>query len=110
MTTQVRALIIQVNGMAVHEPVTADLEGITAVVGGPIEMVTLPSCHLYCDEEGKVMGSPVNRAATGLAHLLGWRYGDVLCGPVIFLGNTHDGGEADVPQSVINAWNSLQAG
>jgi Domain of unknown function (DUF3846) len=104
----VRALIIQPDGRSEDTTVQADLAGLNAAVGGLIECVTLRICHLYCDEEGKLKGLPVNKAATALAHTLGWMHGDVLCGPVIFLGNHPQGAEADVPQSVIDTWNGLQ--
>jgi hypothetical protein len=99
-----RALIVQPNGTGEVDVIVAKLDQFNVIVGGYIEGVTLETCHLYCNEEGKMMGLPVNVAATMLAHRLGWPRGDALCGPVVFLGNDPAGGEADVPQAVLDAF------
>lgn len=73
---------------------SADLDGMKeAVGGGYIEGIGGDGWTAYCDEEGKLNGLPVNVRATRLAHALGWTTGDVLCGPVVFLGPVDDEGE-----------------
>lgn len=73
---------------------SADLEGMKeAVGGGYIEGIGGEGWSAYCDEEGKINGLPINFRATRLAYLLGWTTGDVLCGPVVFLGPVDDEGE-----------------
>lgn len=96
---------------AIHVPDVGDVEVIDIVpefkfigkiLGGWLECVTLDNdVHAYCDEEGKIKGIRPNIRATVLAVALGWRSDDVLCGPVVFLGGTPDGEEADVPAQAI---------
>ena len=79
-----------------------------AIGGGWLEGVSTGAdgWHGYCDEEGKLKGLDMNVAATAIARELGWRVDDVLCGPVIFLGDsgpTGDGEEKDVPDVVLGA-------
>lgn len=81
---EVRALIIQPDGESAAASVEPELDALQAAIGGGyLECVTLPDCHLYCDEEGKLKGLPMNSYATALARRLGWQPRDVLCGPVI---------------------------
>ena len=73
---------------------SAGLDGMKeAVGGGYIEGIGGDGWTGYCDEEGKINGLPVNVRATPLARVLGWPAGDVLCGPVVFLGPVDDEGE-----------------
>jgi hypothetical protein len=85
-----------------------ELEELQRVVGGYIEGIgprEMPfGWHAYCDDEGKLKGLPINQVATALALNLGWPHGDVLCGPVLFLGNDEEGDEADVPDIVVRVW------
>jgi len=59
-----------------------------AVGGGYIQSVACDPAvtggydHFYCDEEGKLKGFPINRAATDLSTLT--MVGDVLVGDIIF--------------------------
>lgn len=105
----VHALIVQPDGVGVEGDVDPRLDSLQAVVEGPLEMVSLNGCHLYCDEEGKLKGAAPNVAATLLARALGWRAQDVLGGPVIFLSLDADGDEADVPSHVLDLWQQLMA-
>lgn len=103
----VRALYVTPLGGARPTNTKTDLASLQFLVDGPIEGVTLRDCHLYCNEEGKRRGLTPNYPATKLAHALGWPVGDVLRGPVIFLGGDGAGGEADVPDSVVQTWRRL---
>jgi len=81
---------------------SADLEGMKeAVGGGYIEGIGGEGWSAYCDEEGKINGLPVNVRATRLARALGWPTGDVLCGPVVFLGPVDDEGEETDVGSIV---------
>lgn len=70
--------IVEVDGLA----------GYQAIVGGLIEPVTLnrgADDTLYLNEEGKIIGLPVNSIATDLAlNVLQWR--DVIVGDVVIVG------------------------
>jgi hypothetical protein len=107
-------MIVPVN---LSEPVIvksieANLDGIKALLdGGWLEGVrgTDYRWHAYCDEEGKFKGLPGNTRATLVAAHLGWpHHGDVLCGPVVFLGGDAAGDEADLPQKVIDVAMNLK--
>lgn len=68
------------------------------IVGGWIEGVyPAPGLTLYCNEEGKLMGLPINERATVIVQDLflssGFVFDDVLCGDVVLIGN--DGSEYD---------------
>lgn len=106
MTKELHALVIDAKGNAELKYVRGDLASIKEIVGGWIEPFgpvdqTYGNWHGYCDEEGKIKGLSFNLNATAVADALGWdkNPGDVLCGPVIFLGvdpsNPHE--EADFP-------------
>lgn len=101
-----RALIVPVeleSPLEVKE-IETDFRSLGAIVGGYIEAVSAVdrTWHAYCDEEGKLKGAPYNPRATLLARELGWPVGDVLCGPVVFLGDGPEGTEAHVQQIVID--------
>lgn len=73
-------------------------------LGGWLECIQLDhGVHAYLDVESKSKGLPVNLVASVLAEALGWRGAgtDVLCGPVMFLGDGEDGEEADAPEAAI---------
>lgn len=111
--TPVRALRVTAYGHAELLTVEPTLPNLQALVGGWLEGVGSandPTWHAYCDEDGKGKGLAWNPGATALARRLGWPEGDVLAGPVIFLGSgpgadPEDGpyaGEADVTQAVLD--------
>lgn len=63
-----------------------------------IEAIGDDDWSAYCDEEGKLKGSPFNQRATRLARLLGWTTSDFLVGNVIFLGPVdEEGGDTSMP-------------
>lgn len=88
--------------------VEPSLAALQQQVGGYIEGIGPDWDHPaqwrgYCDEEGKVKGLAPNPVATSLAAAFGWQRlpGDVLCGPVIFLGEDAGGDVADVPAALV---------
>lgn len=111
----VRGLVVPVDGPGELRWLDPTLDALQAVLGGWLEAVGpgpaavtpfgVPAesigWHAYCDEVGKLKNLPSNKLATQIAHVLGWPHGDVLCGPVVFLGDGPDGGEADVPELVV---------
>jgi hypothetical protein len=84
---------------------SADLDTLQRIVGGNLEAVDLPEAgaHAYCNEEGKLLGLPVNLTATGIIDRLqpGFARRDLLCGDVGFLGTGPGGEEADVPPTLL---------
>jgi hypothetical protein len=66
-------------------PTPKGLEEYQALVGGYIEVVTLPDGRaLVLDEEGKLKGRPLNRRATALWHEAApYARRDVLVGDVV---------------------------
>ena len=82
-----------------------NLRDLQQAVGGFIEAVAVgqPAMTLFANEDGKVMGLPVNRRAT----LLWWllvpqsRHRDVLCGSVVLVGPADkDGRSTDIPEEI----------
>lgn len=93
-----RAILVYPDGrITVEQRFALSLESLQRAVGGYIEAVTdqSGSWTMYVNEEGKVIGLPVNRSATALATAAGWRGmpGDVLVGPVVFVGPVGEDGE-----------------
>lgn len=91
-----KALIVRSDGTKeIREADFNNLDTLSEVVGGWIEFVYVDDgVHLYCNEEGKIHGLPINPEATRISGIRG----DFLCGDVIFLGETDEGAEADVPE------------
>lgn len=88
----VRALIVHPDGREDRCSINPTLAALQAVVGGYIEHVTVtPKVHAYVNEEGLLQGLPYNQEASLVT-------GRHLVGPVIFLGSTPDGDEADLPE------------
>jgi hypothetical protein len=114
-----RALVVHPHGTARLvdvEPVPGTgslLPWLQQLVGGYIEGVSPgaaapdrePAWHAYVNEEGKILGLPINEQATGIAAVFGWPGlpHDVLNGTVVFLGDGPDGGEGDVPDYLVDA-------
>lgn len=102
-----RTLIIKTDGTIVVGDNTVNLAFLQKTVDGYIEAISYPGWHAYCNEEGKLLSLPLNVKATQLARALGWDEDDVLVGDVIFLGDTHDGDEADVTDHVLQTLDNL---
>lgn len=98
---QVRAVIIPVEGDMIRR--TIDRSGLLSaaqtVVGGWIEGVVLgEEATLYCNEEGKLQGMPLNPRATALCKAHKAIPGDHICGSAIVLGPANqDGDEQHAP-------------
>lgn len=119
---RVRALVVPADGPGELRSVEGELTALQGIVGGWLEGVGpagdafttdgVPASeigwHAYCDEEGKLKSLKGNRVATMIAWSLGWPTSDILCGPVVFLGNGDDGEEADVPDAVVQHWHELK--
>ena len=64
-----------------------------------------PEATLILNEEGKLMGLPMNRRATLLlwVHLTRWRGHDALAGDVLIVGRPDDDGNMqDVPRELVD--------
>ncbi|KQQ96350.1 hypothetical protein ASF72_01425 [Arthrobacter sp. Leaf141] len=79
------------------DSITADLETLQHLVRGNIEAVSGDNWHFYLNEEGKILGLEPNTRAGAMVLQLTGDLQDVYCGDVVFLGETPDGDEADVP-------------
>ena len=106
-----------VSGPEVRD-IESGLEPLKKIVGGWIEHVSIGnSVHMYCNEEGKLEGLPLNVFATAFVqHKLAQvgtslLPGDVLVGNLIFLSSDEDGKDTDVPQAfadeAIQFWNDV---
>jgi hypothetical protein len=109
-----KVLVITTDDTAVAIHVAdLDLEWLQHTVGGYIEIFTgRPGWHGYCNEEGKLLGLPINKLATGFARELGWndRGVDFIVGDVVFLGNGVDGEEASVPEWLLDDFSFYTGG
>ena len=84
-----------------------NLESMQSAVGGLIEFMDIdrPEASLICNEEGKLLGLPMNRRATLLlwVHLTRWRGHDALAGDVLIVGRPNDKGDTqNVPQELVD--------
>lgn len=102
----IRGLYVPVDGVSrVVEYADKDnLRALQDAVGGLIEGIRGEGFYAYGNDEGKLIGLPVNRRATRLACAFGW-YGcgeDVLVGPVVFFGTGDgEGGDSDVDERLV---------
>lgn len=98
------ALIIpaDMNEPARLESIDARLENLQTLVAGNIEAVSGDEWHFYLNEEGKILNLEPNRRAGLLVYEATGLQADVYCGNVVFLGETRDGDEADVPEDLID--------
>ena len=63
------------------------LEFLQGCVGGWVEVVAVTSgLDMWCNEEGRLVGLPVNRVASRLLQAFG--AGQLYVGPVVFTGGT----------------------
>lgn len=87
------------------------LSALQKTVGGYIEAVSPADADwvLYCNEEGKLQGLPVNHLATRFINLLmpGFTDHDVLVGTVVLVGSTPSGGSKDVPAHIITRYQEM---
>jgi hypothetical protein len=83
-----------------------DLDAYRQLVGGNLEVLNLerPPATLYFNEEGKLVGMPVNRRATALlwVHNSGLRGRDVIVGPAFVVGPPdRQGDDRSVPEDLV---------
>jgi len=90
-----------------------ELEQMTQIVGGWLQMVSTPTgASIYLDEEGKHKGRPINAWARGFARRLNWRGADddLFVGDVLFLGPAdREGDDTPVPEYVLIQWAKYRA-
>ncbi|SDQ03492.1 DUF3846 domain-containing protein [Arthrobacter crystallopoietes] len=98
------ALIIpaDLNDRARVETIDAGLGTLQTLVAGNIEAVSGDDWHFYLNEEGKILHLAPNCRAAMLVLEETGVLADVYCGNVVFLGETGDGDEADVPGRLID--------
>lgn len=104
-----------VNSTARLVEVPHTLAAFNELVGGSIEGLTLGSgVSAYINEDGKALGLPVNVVGDQIVRVLlsqtGRRLmpGDVIVGPIVFLGLPDDDGEdRDVPQAFVDWFASI---
>lgn len=97
---QMSCRIISVNG----------LEDLQSAVGGNIEGLRLNNyIYSYCNEEGKLLGLPVNSKATVVVNLFAIQ--DVICGDFLILGAIDkDGDDTDIPPQAVQFFNNMFRG
>lgn len=80
------------------------LSELQEIVGGMIEMLPFSppasGAHCYINEEGKLIGLPLNELATLLMRDI-ISYDDFIVGPMVVLGSDDFGGEDDVPNDAV---------
>ena len=93
-----------VHAPAGADPVVVEIKGelaeIQQLVGGYLEPVTGDGWHAYFDEDGRMKGLPVNVRASAFLRHMGWR-GQYVVGDVVFLGDTPEGEETDLPEEIL---------
>ena len=73
-------------------------------VGGYIEAVDMPSVGvvMWCNEEGKINGLPVNAAACEYYEVEFGALYDIIVGPVVFTGMADDNGNmTSIPEELL---------
>ena len=99
---KIDVVTIAVDGTVKSEQIEQGCADLQQRVGGWIEAVGSDddSATLWINEEGKIIGLPVNLVGTGLWHTVSPRMAgvDVLCGPVVVSGGTdHEGETLSIP-------------
>lgn len=85
-----KAIIIRANGFVGTIDVPNKLETLQELVGGYIEVVNISEKHCFIsNEEGKLLGLPVNRKATTLLRNLS-NTSDYIVGDVLVAGVNED--------------------
>ncbi|CAI7978120.1 conserved hypothetical protein [Frankia sp. Hr75.2] len=88
---------------------SADLPAYQALVGGSIQAIGLfrPEASMYINEEGKLLGLPVNHRATALAavHNSDFRDQDFVVGDAFMIGPLDSKGrDRTVPAQYVRLW------
>lgn len=102
---KVKVVKISPEGRRTFEQVRCNLDYLNKAVGGHIEAVSGRDWTCYCNEEGKLMGLPINLHATLLLAEWGVQLlpHDVLVGTVVLVGNGEAGEAADLPEHLLIA-------
>ncbi|MEI7780345.1 MAG: DUF3846 domain-containing protein [Planctomycetota bacterium] len=95
--TMINVVTINVDGTLLPETIDRGCEALQTRVGGWIEAVGSDDGQvtLWINEEGKLIGLPINELGTELWYMLNPAAAgmDVLCGPVVVSGGCDDEGE-----------------
>ena len=93
----INVVTINVDGTLLAETIDRGCEALQQRVGGWIEAVSSDDGQvtLWINEEGKLIGLPINELGTELWYLLNPAAAgyDVLCGPVVVSGGCDEEGE-----------------
>ena len=90
--------VIKVDGVVEIHEVSAEAEGdfLSESVGGWFQSVPLRAelkdYWLWCNEEGKIIGLPMNPVATGL-WIISYGPSDIIHGNIVITGGVDDEGE-----------------
>ena len=95
---QYRVVYVEPGKPAVEKKIGTKLEDLQAEVGGLIECITLSDTGsevtLVCNDEGKLLGLPLNRPL--------WDGAAVLAGPGFLAGCDNEGNLTSLPQSAMD--------
>ena len=88
MSKKIRIVVAEPGKLPAVSFITDSLKGMQQIVGGYIELfeTTESEIDLFCNEEGKLLGLPLNRA---LRNDNGDIY-DIICGNFIIVGLTEE--------------------
>ncbi|MCI1261823.1 MAG: DUF3846 domain-containing protein [Tetrasphaera jenkinsii] len=96
---------VPVDGAPVVKDIAGDLNSLQAEVGGWIEAVATEAedISVYCNEEGKIEGLPVNPNTDAIQALeIVLSPGDFIVGPLVVTGFDPETGEQeDVPEAAL---------
>jgi len=93
--SKLKVLVFAPGEKPVVQEIDKGLEAMQAVVGGYIECVGLaPGIDLYCNEEGKLIGLPLNLRKKNPMAIAGGLPGDIIAG-TFFVTRTNDEGESE---------------
>lgn len=107
--THVKGLLFAVDGniSVIEIPKENSLEALQNHVGGLIELLRLPhNTDCYINEEGKLIGLPMNPVALGAFNFLGGQLfaGDFISGPMVMIGHDGEGNVADLTPDLLSAF------
>lgn len=111
--TTIDVVTIGIDGSLTSETIDNGCTPLQERVGGYIEAVSSDDDQvtLWINEEGKLMGLPVNELGTTLWHVLspGMAGVDVLCGPVVVSGGTDPEGDTlSIPDGLRHVLEQVQ--
>lgn len=83
---KIRVLVVEPGKAPYTQQIENDYRAMQKLVDGCIEFVPLPelSCHLYCNEEGKLIGMPGNRRLDNK---------DIICGSFFICAGDENGND-----------------